>query len=141
MCSNPPLEVNFSFRICFSQLQNLIKKLSLAVKARFTQSQRKTQILPRKTQSIDLSDPTGALLVMMYYFTSAPTFFRFFTQLSMQLLLQESNVKCQMSNAKCQMSIRSNLLSEHTSRVSPVIFISFIHQSFLLIVLDLNFKF
>ena len=34
---------------------------------------------------------------------------------------QMSNVKCQMKNAKFQMSIRLNLLSEHTSGVSPVI--------------------
>ena len=41
---------------------------------------------------------------------------------SMQLMSQESNVKCWMPNVKCQMSIRLNLLSERTSRVSPVIF-------------------
>ena len=75
---------------------------------------------------MDLLDPTGALLVIMCYFTSAPTFSDIYSNID----------AIDVTRVECQMSIRLNLLSEQNSRVSPVVFISFIHQRFHLIVSD-----
>ena len=92
--------------------------------------------------------PTGALIVMIYIsthffiFSLSPLTFQELLQVaikpvSMQLVSQESNVKCQMKNVKYQMSIMSNLLSERIHGVYPVIFISGILILILIDILDL----
>ena len=72
--------------------------------------------------------PTGALIVTMCYYIYIRPLFQISSQsidaiVWMQLMTQEWNVICQMSNEKYQMSIRSNLLSQHTSRTFLVIFV------------------